>query len=560
MPQLIKLCLAIAVAFHPFAASAQVAPARASIAALSAAQIDATVGQYYKPNEPGAVILVAKDGKTIFRKAYGLADAARGTPMTADMQLRVGSITKQFTSTAILLLVDEGKIKLDDDITRFLPDYPTKGKRITVENLLNHTSGIVSFTGKPGYLEHMAEDMTAAAIIDTYKNDPLEFEPGTRYKYNNSGYQLLGVIIEKVSGQSYADFLEQRIFKPLGMNDTAYEGKEHGKAIRAVGHSRSGKGFGPSAPISMTQPFAAGALVSTVDDLARWDVAVSSGKLLTPATWQKAFAKTTLADGKLADYGYGWVNGQVRGVPTIEHGGAINGFNSFAIRVPAEHVYVVVLRNTDGGTANTETVARATAAAAIGKPYPQRTAETLDAKALDAYAGAYKIDETSQRIVRREGDKLRMQRTDRQPYLLTPFSATSFFIPGEMDWFEFTRNAQGQVVSLTVHRDGADEVDLRTGDAPPDRAVVAVAPATFDKLVGRWQMNPTLVLELTREGERFFVTGTRQPKIEFFPASDTVFFAKVVPAELHVDKDAATGETVLVLHQNGAQLKGRKLP
>jgi len=560
MPQLIKLCLAVAIAFHPFAANAQAAPATASVAALSAAQIEAAVGQYYKPNEPGAVILVAKDGKTIFRKAYGLADAAKGTPMTADMQLRLGSITKQFTSTAILLLVDEGKIKLDDDITRFLPDYPTKGKRITVENLLNHTSGIVSFTGKPGYLEHMAEDMTAAAIIDGFKNDPLDFEPGTRYKYNNSGYLLLGAIIEKVSGQSYADFLAQRIFKPLGMHDTAYEGKEHGTAIRAMGHSRSDKGFGPAAPISMTQPFAAGALVSTVDDLARWDVAVSSGKLLTPATWQKAFAKTTLADGTLADYGYGWVNGQVRGVPTIEHGGAINGFNAFAIRVPAEHVYVVVLRNTDGGTANTETVARAAAATAIGKPYPQRTAVTLDAKALDAYAGTYKIDEESQRIVRRDGDKLSMQRTNRPPVALVPFSATSFFVPGDMDWLEFTRNAQGAIVSLTVHRDSGDEIDLRTGGLPAERATVKMAPEAFDKLVGRWQMHPALTLELTREGERFFVTGTRQPTIEIFPASDTVFFAKVVPAELHVDKDAATGETVLVLHQNGAQLKGRKLP
>ncbi|MDQ2819389.1 MAG: serine hydrolase [Pseudomonadota bacterium] len=464
MSQLIKLCLAVAVTFHPFAAGAQAAPA--TIPALSAAQIDAAVGQYYKPNEPGAVILVAKDGKTIFRKAYGLADAAKGTPMTADMQLRVGSFTKQFTSTAILLLVDEGKIKLDDDITRYLPDYPTKGKRITVGNLLNHTSGIVSFTSKPGYLQHMAEDMTAAAIIDTYKNDPLEFEPGTRYKYNNSGYQLLGVIIEKVSGQPYADFLEQRIFKPLDMNDTAYEGKEHGKAIRAAGHSRGADGFRPAAAISMTQPFSAGALVSTVDDLARWDAAVSSGKLLKPATWQRAFAKTTLADGKLSAYGYGWGLGAVRGVPTIEHGGGINGFSAYVLRVPSEHVYVVVLRNTDGGTADTTTVARVAAATAIGKPYPQRTAVTLDAAALEAFAGTYKIDEASQRIVRRDGDKLRMQRTNRPPVMLTPFSATGFFVRGEVDWFEFTRNATGELISLTVHRDDADEIDLRTGGAP----------------------------------------------------------------------------------------------
>ncbi len=465
MPHMLKICLVIAVAFHPFAASAQTTPAPVAAPALTAAQIDAAIGQYYKPNEPGAVVLVAKNGKTIFRKAYGLADAAKGTPMTADMQLRLGSITKQFTSTAILMLVDEGKIKLDDDITRFFPDYPTHGKRITVEHLLNHTSGIASYTGKPAFAVHMMEDIGVTAMVDSFKNDPLDFEPGTRYKYNNSGYFLLGAIIEKVSGQAYADFLEQRIFKPLGMNDTAYDGKEHGKAVRAAGHSRGASGFVPSTAVSMTQPYAAGALVSTVDDLARWDAAVTAGKLLKPATWQRAFTKATLADGKRPDYGYGWGIGTLRGVPSIEHGGAINGFNAYAVRIPSEQVYVVVLRNTDGGTADTTTVAKVAAAQAIGKPYPQRTPVTLDAAALDAYAGTYKVDAASDRIVRREGDKLRMQRTNRPSYLLTPFSPTSFFIPGEVDWFEFTRNARDELVSLTVHRDGADEVDLRTGDA-----------------------------------------------------------------------------------------------
>jgi CubicO group peptidase (beta-lactamase class C family) len=361
------------------------------------------------------------------------------------------------------MLVEEGKITLADDITRFFPDYPTKGKRITVEHLLNHTSGIPSYTSKPAFAQHMKEDIGTGAMIDSFKNDPLDFEPGTRYKYNNSGYYLLGAIIEKVTGQTYADFVAQRIFTPLGMNDTAYEGKEHGKAIRAAGHSRGATGFIPSTAVSMTQPFAAGALVSTVDDLARWDAAVTSGKLLQPATWQRAFARTTLTGGKLSDYGFGWANGAAGGAPTIEHGGAINGFNAFALRVPSERVYVVVLRNTDGGTADTTTVAKVAAATAIGKPYPQRTAVTLDVKALDAYAGTYKIDEQSERSVRRDGDKLRMQRTNRAPVMLTPFSATSFFVPGEVDWFEFTRNAQGEVVSLTVHRDEADEVDLRTG-------------------------------------------------------------------------------------------------
>jgi len=461
MPHLLKLCLAIAVATHPFAASAQPAPASAAVPALTAAQIDAVVKQYYKPNEPGAVVLVAKDGKTIFRKAYGLADAAKGTPMTPDMQLRLGSITKQFTSTAILLLVDEGKIKLDDDITRFFPDYPTRGKRITVAHLLNHTSGIVSYTSKPEFGAHLAEDIPVGDMIDSFKNDPLQFEPGAAHKYNNSGYFLLGAIIEKVSGQRYADFLAQRIFTPLGMNDTAYEGKERGTAIRAPGHTRSAAGFAPSAVISMSQPYAAGALVSTVDDLARWDAAVSAGKLLKPATWQRAFTRTTLSDGKTVNYGYGWMVGTLRGVPSIGHGGGINGYKTYALRVPSEHVYVAVLRNTDSGTADPDTVASKVAALAIGKPYPEYTAVTLDAKALDAYAGTYQIDGKAERTVRREGDKLSMQRTNRPAVMLTAFSPTSFFVPGEVDWIEFTRNSAGEVVSMTMQRDGDPEVNPR---------------------------------------------------------------------------------------------------
>jgi D-alanyl-D-alanine carboxypeptidase len=465
MPHLLKLCLAIAVATHPFAAGAQTgaanATATATVPALTAAQIDAAVSQYYKPDEPGAVVLVAKDGKTIFRKAYGLADAAKGTAMMPDMQLRLGSLTKQFTSTAILMLVDAGKIHLNDDITRFFPDYPTRGKRITVEHLLNHTSGIVSYTSQPDFGAHMGEDVAVGAMIDRFKNDPLQFEPGAAHKYNNSGYFLLGAIIEKVSGQRYADFLAQHIFTPLGMNDTAYEGKERGKAIRAPGHTRGAAGFGPSTVVSMSQPYAAGALVSTVDDLARWDAAVSAGKLLKPATWQRAFAKTTLTDGKTVNYGYGWIVGTLRGVPSIGHGGNINGYGAYALRVPSEHMYVVVLRNTDSGTADADTVASKIAALAIGKPYPEYQAMTLDAKALDAYAGTYKIDGKAERTVRREGDKLRMQRTNRPAIMLTAFSPTGFFVPGEVDWIEFSRNSAGEVVSLTVQRDGDPEVNPR---------------------------------------------------------------------------------------------------
>ena len=191
MLKLSAVCLAVSVLAGSPAMAAAGAPAAQSQAALGQ-RIDALIAPSYKANEPGATVIVVKDGKTVLRKAYGLADSAANKPMTPDMTMRLGSITKQFTAVAVLMLAEEGKLSLSDDITRFFPDYPTNGKKITVEHLLTHTSGIKSYTSKPDYVTGMAKDMSVSAMIDGFKNDPLDFEPGLDYRYNNSGYLLLG--------------------------------------------------------------------------------------------------------------------------------------------------------------------------------------------------------------------------------------------------------------------------------------------------------------------------------------------------------------------------------
>lgn len=446
MSKLPSFCIASLILLSPAAA------AQAHAASDVAQQIDAVLSPYFKPDAPGGSILVVKDGKPIFRKGYGMADVAKGVPMDAGAQHRIGSVTKQFTSTAILMLAEEGKLSLDDDITKFLPDYPTNGKKITIEHLLTHTSGIVSYTGKKGFRDQIAQDFTPAAMIDTFKNDPLEFEPGTKYAYNNSGYFLLGAIIEKISGMPYAKFVEQRIFVPLGMRDTAYEGHERGKAPRALGHTVTPAGYGPSRQVSMTQPYAAGSIVSTVDDLARWDAAITSGKLLKASTWQKAFTSYKTADGKPTNYGYGWSIRTVQGSPAVNHGGGIPGFSAQVIRVPHEKVFVAVLRNNDRDPVSSEVIASLAAAIAIGKPIPQLKPVTLAPEKLSEVAGKYRIDEKSVRSFMVEDGKLLTQRDDRQKSEVIAYGDDRFFMPNSLVRIEFVRDSSGKVNAVTVHQ------------------------------------------------------------------------------------------------------------
>lgn len=428
-------------------------------------RIDAMLAAAYQPGQPGATVIVVQDGRTVLRKAYGMADTAQKVALAPDTPMRLGSITKQFTSTAILMLVDEGKIRLNDDIAVHLPDYPAHEKKITIEHLLTHTSGIVSYTSKPGFVANMTRDVPVAGMIATFKDDPLEFAPGARYKYNNSGYFLLGAIIEKVSGMRYDEFIAQRIFVPLGMTRTAYEGHQRTPLPQAVGYSFKGGAFVPSQPVSMTQPYAAGAIVATVDDLAKWDTAIAGGKLLKAASWQRAFTPYTLADGKSTGYGYGWHMSALRGAPMISHGGDINGFKSFALRLPAEKLYVAVLCNSDSGLVRAQDAAFRAAAIALGKPFPDYQAITLSTAALDAWSGTYRSDDGTVRTVRRDGDRFVLQREGRAAVTLQAYSANGFFVPGSLTSVEFSPAAEGRAGGMILHQGDEDDVHQRIGAA-----------------------------------------------------------------------------------------------
>jgi CubicO group peptidase (beta-lactamase class C family) len=322
------LCFAVALLAAP-----QAAPDFSSRA-------DAYVDAYVRQGKFRGAVLVAKDGKPVFRKAYGYANSEWEIANTTDTKFRIGSITKQFTAMAILQLVEAGKIKLDDPVKKYYAEAPQAWDNITVHHLLTHTSGIPSYTSLPNFFRDKArEPLKPAEIVKLTQEKPLEFEPGAQHKYNNTGYVLLGYIIEKVTSQDYGNYVRNNIFGPLGMKDSGYDSHFEIIKKRANGYSPDGK----NAPyLDMTLPHAAGALYSTVDDMLIWDQALTAGKLISKESYEKMFTP------EKNNYAYGWVVNAFGGRKETAHGGGIHGFNTFFIRYPAERVAVVVFSNING--------------------------------------------------------------------------------------------------------------------------------------------------------------------------------------------------------------------
>ena len=367
------------------------------------AGIDKMLSEQFKPGETGCAALVAKNGQIIYNKAFGMANLELNIPMQPDMVFRIGSITKQFTAVAILQLMEQGKLSLQDDITKFIPDYPTQAYTITIEHLLTHTSGIKSYTRISGYFKNVRMDMKPEEVIDLFKNQPMEFAPGTKWNYNNSGFFLLGYIIEKITGKTYAEYIQENFFTPLGMTCSCYGSDTKIIKNRASGYQQGNDGPENSDYCSMTQPYSAGSIMSTVEDLFKWHQAVHSYKLVKKETIDKAFTEYKLANGDGTGYGYGWFLSQLQGSPTIEHGGGIFGYLTSSIYLPEEDVFVALFSNNTGK--GPEFTSLKMAALAIGKPLNTNEIK-LDEATLDQYVGIYANDKGKEVTITREGTQL----------------------------------------------------------------------------------------------------------------------------------------------------------
>ncbi len=431
-----------------------------------------------------------KNGETLLRKGYGLADLEQGLAIEPDMVFRIGSVTKQFTAAAILLLAEAGKLAVGDDLRKHLPDYPTHGRAITIEHLLTHTSGIRSYTDMASFGENVRKDMSVDEVIALFKDEPLAFEPGDKYAYNNSGYFLLGAIIEKASGKTYETYLREKIFEPLGMSQTYYGSASRIIPNRAQGYDGVNGEFQNAEYLSMTIPYAAGSLLSTIDDLAKWARALEAPGFLNRESLEKWWKPFRLANGESVHYGYGWAISDYYGHRVVSHGGGINGFTCHLLKVPEDGVFVAVLTNRNDEKSNPTLVARKLAAAAIGKPVVEKTI-ALPRGALAERAGLYRSPGGARYLVKLEGEHLVLrrygdehpeggrtrnpgpnERLDRTATKLLPVSETEFLVESSL-----TRASFEEANRLTVEDWGRVERAERSDEPFDERSRVLAAVA-----------------------------------------------------------------------------------
>jgi CubicO group peptidase (beta-lactamase class C family) len=550
-----------------------------------AAKIDQLMSLYAKYGQFNGTALVADNGKVIYAKGFGLANMEWDIPNAVDTRFRLGSITKQFTATLILQLIEQGKIKLDGKLIDYLPDYrPDTGQKVTIHHLLTHTSGIPSYTSVPGFFQNVSRNPFAVDdFIKKYASGDLQFEPGTKFVYNNSGYFLLGAIIEKVTGKSYEQVIRENIFEPLGMKNSGYDHWGTIIAKRATGYSKTPRGYENAPYLDMSIPYAAGSLYSTVQDLYLWDQALYGEKILS------AKSKELMFKPNLNHYGYGFVITEATlapptklAVPVIQHTGGINGFNTDIVRMTNDKRLIVLLDNAEDGQ-YLDDIAAAVMSVLYDQPVatPKRSiADTMiktildkdtvaaikEYRALKAGVTASEYDLSEKELNRVGYQLLQMKKVAEAIEIfklnveMFPQSSNAYDSLGEGYMIHGDREPSIANYKKSLELDPNNtNATSRLAQLNNDQKEVKVDPKIYDSYAGEYQLAPAFSIIVTSEDGKLMTQATGQAKFEIFPTSETDFYLKAFPAQVTFVKDTAGNVTGLILSQSGRKTPGKKI-
>jgi CubicO group peptidase (beta-lactamase class C family) len=503
---------------------------------------------------PGVTVLVARGEQLLYKGARGMASIELGVPLQPDHLMRIGSVTKQIAAAALLKQIDEGKARLDDPLSKYLPDYPN-GSQITLLQLLNHTSGVKSYTGISGYMHNpIRRDLTTAELVKEFKDQPADFAPGEKWAYNNSGYVLLGAVVEAISGKSWHQSIDDLLLRPAQITSVHYQAGDKLFKGMAQGYTLNGqREVAPAGLLSMTQPHAAGALIANTEGLWRWNQALHGGKLLSKASYERMITPEGAA--KPHHYGFGIGTGTLRDQTLLSHGGGIHGFGSLLSYVPQSQVTVVILRNSDTSGFATDLVSRKLAAFAMGEPFPEQTPVAVPAEQLKSAEGLYAREDKQTRTLRLKDGVLQSQRAGSGIAPLVPLGNDRFGIPGSLTELLLERDADGRVVAMRAFNNGekAGERWTRSGELPPERAFITLTAAQMQALVGDYSGPGFSIKVFVDDKGRLQGQAPGQPAFELMASSPRQVHVPQVEAQL--DFSAEEGKPASVTLTQG----GRKL-
>jgi CubicO group peptidase (beta-lactamase class C family) len=515
---------------------------------------DAFLASRFDAKSPGAAVLVARDGKILFEKGYGLADVEHQVLITPETKFRIGSITKQFTASAILRLQEAGRLRVTDQLARYYPDFP-RGNEVTLRHLLTHTSGIHSYTEQPNIATIVLQPTSPAALIASIEKFSYDFNPGAKWSYSNSGYVILGDIVTQVSGENYADYLQRTFFRPLGMTGTGVYRNDAPPAGGAIGYSYQAGAFTKAPNWDMTWAGGAGALYSTVEDLFRWNEGIFRHHVLQADSLAAALTPEAVADNPEAKlengYGYGWEIAKFRGAREISHNGGLPGFLAGLIRLPDLNFTVVVLTNAlPPKVGDPIQLAQEITDCYLGADLAPRPAlvpnPAVSQDALAAIVGRYLLGPTILAVTT-EGGRAFAQLTGQGPHEIFPKSETEFFLKVVDAQLVFVKDVTGKVTGATLHQNGQTLPLTRL----PDVAEVKLDDSQTDPLLGEYAFAPNRNLAISRSAGRLYAQLTGQPKLELSATSSTEFFLRMVQARLTFVEDADGKVISVILHQNG---------
>lgn len=528
----------------------------AAMAAYANQLLDA---QKIAPDGPGVTVLVARGPQLLYKGARGMASIELGVPLQADHLLRIGSVTKQFAAAALLQQIDAGKARLDDPLSRFLPDYPN-GSKITLLQLLNHTSGVKSYTGIPGYMgSPIRRDLSTAELIKEFRDQPVDFAPGEKWAYNNSGYVLLGAVVEALSGKSWHEAIDEGLLKPAKITTVAYPDAQRLLKGMVQGYTvNDQRQVAPAGFLSMTQPHAAGALVANVEGLWRWNQALHGGQLLSAGSYQRMI--TPQGPAESAHYGLGIGTGTLRGQPMLMHGGGIHGFVSTLNYLPRTQTTVVILRNSDGPGLSLDTVARKLAAFAVGEPFADPQAVAVPVEQLKTLEGVYAREGQPPRTLRVKDGALHNQRGGGSSVALVPLGKDRFAFPNSLAWLQVERGANGRAVALQLSNTGEDDAErwTRSGELPADLAFITLDAAQQQALVGDYA-SPQFALRVFVDAEGVLKGQAHgQPAFTLRASTPRRVHVPEVDATLEFSAEADRPQSATLLQGGGKIVMARK--